>query len=319
MQQQAFYIQQKEETYIEKLKENEQSKAQIVLDWATFLEVQIVEGNYTEPKFTIAAHISKIIEENNIDISTPWIYATLPERFVNRQMYTSSTTRKCIHSPSADISEIEKADNSKLIDTYEQVKKEVQDSIGIKKQARDRLDFVVKQIHERGLKVPNLTKRISNEKPVPKQTLAYDAMEDLITMLKHVQQKLEEYPPTDEHDRILADAIESFTNLFEGFDDDKYAKCMVDWFKITADNYEKSHRAAAKHNATSIEIDGKLVTRKLTHEQITDKAPEIALKAYDLSLHIPILAELVRWYREVREPVTAMRRYRVGPKLSEQA
>jgi len=159
-------------------------------------------------------------------------------------------------------------------------------------------------------------KTISTEKPDPKKTKLYHAIIEHADAWKAVADKIYEFPPLEEDDMMLAQAINTATELLDPYSDEKWRKDWLQWFKIQLDNVYHGKHAAAVMNYT---ISHKGQKRSLTREQVGDKYEETFKMAKKVLENMPVYSAMFKHFTKSQEPRRSHRSIDLSDILSEKS
>jgi len=147
-------------------------------------------------------------------------------------------------------------------------------------------------------------------------SVAWEAVERYIKMLRKVQDKLYYFKPPMKIARKMSDALDEEIEFWRPMCDEKFRKSTMSWWVVQMDNLAYGKHAAAQMNATILDDKTK---RALTREQVGDKAEACYHQALSWAAAQKYRIEFQNWYIGQVEPRIGRRAKELNPTLSEKS
>ena len=320
-------------------------KKERIIKWAELLENKALNGSYSRPIGTIAAHICQELRNMRCLAGMAWVYRVLDPRFktgIGRPPnltedydYDAFLHYKGNFIDLPDLPDPQSASRDELTNAiikYQDAEDEYDKRYHLTRREKDEL---IEIALSKGWPIPGKSST-SERTPEPWEKFKghfwqstkrlAEAVHKWGHNLDHTLKNVETYPERDQQwDKeaaravdALAETIETLAEIQEPYSDRKWAQDYPSWWRTQGRREDHGKHSAAVWQPIST-IDGR--QRHLTREQVGDRSDKLLRVQMKFSHALEGLDYWIRfaeWRKRGRmDDCIATRRDRVSPKLSE--
>jgi hypothetical protein len=334
------------------IKDSEERRRQLFIEWADLLERQIELGIIIIPKKGIATRMAKAIRTRGGDESEiVYMYKCLPFEYkTSHEVEAVSSTENhklamqnkscCEESKAIAQDALRKQAENKEVDFTHFTKSQLQDYTMAADEDAYRAHQACQDRHYETVDTTSAdqsdlfeledkyNEKMHINKPRPKEGYYYEALCILRDIIDACAKKAKAYsgeevdengnvirpPITDEQDESFAKAVYVLCGLFAPYIDDKWRRDWFQWYRIIKDRLEYSLHGAMSKSKIPTSMAGAL--RGITREQIDAKVP-VGYKLFkQLVEDMPGLWAIHEFYTQFQQPYLGDLTVRMKEKMS---